>query len=159
VNARPLLTIAQVVEQFNLSRATVRRGIESGRFHNAHKDVQGRWLVPVESLIAEGIKPRKSWLKEVASEQAQVPHDEDKPLLNKVASELAQPLNERANELAQNASRIAQLETELRAEKQLRAAAERNADDLRSALRMIESRPPNESSITAEKPRRRWWSR
>lgn len=157
---RPLLTIAQVVEQFDLSRATVRRGIERGRFNGAHKDRQGRWLVPVESLIAEGVKPRKTWLKEVATEHAhegaQTAHDTLKPLQDKVATELAH----RDNELAQSAARITSLEAELVAEKRLREAAERNADDLRIALRMIESKPTTSVQLQpAEKHRKRWWHR
>jgi len=56
---RPQLTIAQVVEQFDLSRATVRRGIESSRFPNAAKDANGRWMVPIDGLVAAKIPGRK----------------------------------------------------------------------------------------------------
>lgn len=148
MTSRPLLTIAQVVEQFDVSRATVRRGIENGRFPGATKDAQGRWAVPVEALVAGGIKPRKTWLNEGAHELAQGARKVAEPLQTLVAAERAHSESERA----QSASRIAQLEAELSAEKQLRAAAERNADDLRSAMRMLEAAP----TAPAPRERRRW---
>jgi len=162
---RPLLTIAQVVDQFDLSRATVRRGIDSGKFEGAHKDAQGRWIVPVEALVVAGIKPRKTWLDNGAHEHAQhgahehnqSAHSLTDPIQTKVATEHVQS----KNELAHHASRIAQLEAELSTEKQLRAAAERNSEDLRTALRMIEAgttAPATaDSSASANKQRRRWW--
>lgn len=156
---RPLLTIAQVIEQFDLSRATVRRGIESGRFKGAHKDRQGRWIVPVESLIAEGVKPRNSWLKDVATEhaheRAQSAHDMLIPIQEKVATELAHI----EDELAQERFKVTQLEAQLEAERRLREASERNAQDLRSAMRMIEARMPPESAGSVMKPAHRWWKR
>lgn len=157
---RPLLTIAQVVDQFDLSRATVRRGIDSGRFEGAHKDAQGRWLVPVDALVVAGIKPRKTWLHGVAAkvaserthEHAQDSRTAVDPLQINVAPELAHG----EHDLAQSASRIAQLEAQLETEKRLREASERNADDLRSALRMIEASTP---PVSVQEPRRRWWQR
>ena len=159
MTSRPLLTIAQVVEQFDVSRATVRRGIDNGRFPGATKDGQGRWAVPVEALVAGGIKPRKTWLNEHAHggahELAQGAQKVVEPLQALVATERAHSENERAH----NASRIAQLEAELSAEKQLRAAAERNADDLRTALRMIEAAPSPAPEAATTQPRKRWWQR
>jgi len=157
VKSRPILTIAQVIEQFDTSRATVRRGIENGRFPGAAKDAQGRWTVPVEALIASDIKPRKTWLNELAHEQAHGGVHE----LAQGAQKVSEPLQEWvATERAHNASRIAQLEAELSAEKHLRAAAERNAEDLRIAMRMIESRPSESLMQNAEtKTRKRWWQR
>lgn len=170
---RPSLTIAQVVAQFDISRATVRRGIESGRFPGAHKDVQGRWLVPVDDLIGEHIKPRRSWINDPAHEGGHPARSEQshgaEAAETVVASEHAQSAIEHAQKLAQRDTRIAQLEAQLGAEKQLRAAAERNADDLRAALRMLEVAPataraqapvaavPNPADET--QPRRRWWQR
>lgn len=157
MSSRPILTIAQIVEQFDVSRATVRRGIDSGRFTGASKDSAGRWIVPVEALIAEGVKPRKTWLNESAHELAQGAHPVSDPIQTIVATELDQG---HSHELAHNASRIAQLEAELSAEKHLRAAAERNAEDLRIAMRMIESRPSESLMQNAEtKTRKRWWQR
>lgn len=155
MTSRPLLTIVQVVEQFDVSRATVRRGIENGRFPGAAKDSQGRWMVPVEALIASGIKPRKTWLTEGTHERAHGSQEVANPLQNLVAAERAHS----ANEHAHNASRITQLEAELSAEKLLRAAAERNAEDLRTALRMIEARPSPAPAATTVQPRKRWWQR
>lgn len=155
MSERPKLTIAQAIEQFDLSRATMRRGIESGKFTGSTKDPQGRWLVPVDALVAAGIKPRKTWLTGLASERAheltQGAHSLASPSGLQVAGELAHS----ESELAHRASRIAQLEAELAAEKRLRESAERNAEDLRSAMRMIEA-----GTQTPEpSPRRKWWKR
>lgn len=160
MSERPTLTIAQVIDQFDLSRATVRRNIESGKFDGAYKDDQGRWLVPVNTLVAAGVKPRKTWLNEVAKSMAteharEYAHDAQNlvdPFGKKVAAELARS----EDELAQHASRIALLEAQLESEQRLRKAAERNADDLRTALRMIEAAPTPLQPIT---PHRRWWQR
>lgn len=156
MTSRPLLTIAQIVDQFDVSRATVRRGIDNGRFPGATKDGQGRWTVPVEALVADGVKPRKTWLDAGAHEHAHTGAHELAQGTQKVADPLQTLV---ATERAHDASRIAQLEAELSAEKQLRAASERNADDLRTALRMIEASPARNNE-TAEQPRRRrWWQR
>lgn len=160
---RPLLTIAQAIEQFDLSRATLRRGIESGRFPHATKDEQGRWNVPIDDLVAAHVTPRKTWLIEHANEgvhldQNEHAHNALSPahsLQTLVASELAHTENKHAHELAHRDTRIVQLEAELSAEKRLREAAEQNSADLRTAMRMIEST----ASIKAPDPRRRWWQR
>lgn len=165
MTVRPSLTIAQVVDQFDLSRATVRRGIESGKFVNASKDDQGRWRIPVESLVAAGVKPRQTWLNRsaetVAVERAHKPpqgaHVTTDPNVSVVANDLPHAHDEHAHELAQRASRIIQLEAELVSERRLREASERNVDDLRMALRMIDAAPAH--SAVAESPKRRWWKR
>lgn len=153
MSSRPLLTITQIVEQFNVSRATVRRGIEKGRFPGVSKDSAGRWVVPIDALISDGVKPRKTWLDELAhGDQKEV-----NPLQPLVAAERAHYENDRTPDLAHNTSRIAQLEAELSAERQLRMAAERNAEDLRTAIRMLESGRPQQGSRRGSK--QRWWQR
>lgn len=153
---RPSLTIAEAIEQFNLSRTTVRRGIENGKFPNATKDAQGRWTIPVDDLVAAGVLPRKTWLNERAHDVFTPAHS----LQSLVASELAHPENEHVHELAHRDTRIAQLEAELSAEKRLREAAETNANDLRTALRMIEAGTnPNHPPAPDHPQRRRWWQR
>jgi len=164
VNVRPSLTIAQVVEQFELSRATVRRGIESGRFLGATKDDQGRWLVPVDVLVSAGIKPRKTWLNEVATttahERAREHAHDDKTSGYSNVSSVATELAHHEDELAQRVAHIAQLEVELAAEKRLRESAERNAEDLRLAMRMLESNTTTHRPAMPENsPRKRWWKR
>lgn len=175
-STRPTLTIAQAVDQFEISRATLRRGIDSGRFPNAAKDSGGRWGIPLDDLIGAGVKGRKTWLNEGAHQGAhqgghpahndhpQGAHNPAGPLQKLVASELAhedarelaQGARELAHELAEERRRVALLEAQLEGEKQLRAAAERNADDLRSAMRMIEA---GTTSPPVDQPRRRWWQR
>lgn len=50
---RPRLTISQAVEQFEVSRSTVKRGLNSGRYPGAERDDSGAWLMPVEALHRE----------------------------------------------------------------------------------------------------------
>lgn len=149
MSERPKLTLAQIVEQFEISRATLRRGIESGRFPHAKKDPQGRWVVPVDDLIAAQVKGRKTWLNEGAHEGGHPAHDEhaqgahipSDPSVSAVASELAQLKNELAHERAQK-----------EAAQQLADERGKHIETLNTALKMIEAAP-------GKAPRRRWWQR
>ncbi|WP_216363542.1 hypothetical protein, partial [Subtercola boreus] len=56
------------------------------------------------------------------------------------------------------------LQVQIDSERQLRAAAERNADDLRMSLRMIEASPASSlpsptAAISDESRPKRWWTR
>lgn len=168
MSERPKLTLAQIVEQFEISRATLRRGIESGRFPHAKKDPQGRWVVPVDDLIAAQVKGRKTWLNEGAHERA---HEGGHPAHNEYAQGAHIPPDPTVSAVA---SELAQLKNELAHERAHREAAERIAEErqkhietLNTALRMLESAPPSQPEPTViresnngDKPsRRRWWQR
>lgn len=56
---RPRLTILEAIREFDVSQATVKRGLRSGRYSEAAKDDNGVWSIPVESLHREH-SPRSS---------------------------------------------------------------------------------------------------
>lgn len=56
---RPRLTILEAIREFEVSHATVKRGLRSGRYAEAAKDDEGVWRIPVESLHREH-SPRSS---------------------------------------------------------------------------------------------------
>lgn len=56
---RPRLTILEAIREFEVSQATVKRGLRSGRYSEAEKDDNGVWRIPVESLHREHA-PRSS---------------------------------------------------------------------------------------------------
>lgn len=168
MSERPKLTLAQIVEQFEVSRATLRRGIESGRFPHAEKDTQGRWVVPVDDLIAAQVKGRKTWLNEGTHERA---HEGSHPAHDEHAQGAHIPPDPTVSEVA---SELAHLKNELAHERAHREAAERIAEErqkhietLNTALRMLESAPrpqPDPAVISNSKNgeksiRRRWWQR
>lgn len=148
-----------------MSRSTVRRYREQGKFPNAFKDSSGAWKIPLEDLLAVGWKPNAP----AQSEPVSVPPE---------------PVPERHNE------RVAELERALELERVKRESAERlnaqiqaNLDDLRQAMKMIEAKPvsvpvsvpepvkslptepaperlPEQPLEATEQPRkRRWWHR
>lgn len=156
MSERPKLTLAQIVEQFEISRATLRRGIESGRFPHAKKDPQGRWVVPVDDLIAAQVKGRKTWLNEDAHEPA---HEGGHPVHNELAQGTHNPLGPSVSAVA---TELAHLKNELAHEQARRELAERVAEErlshiesLSTALKMIEA----STSPAAPPPRKKWWQR
>lgn len=105
---RPRLTISQAVEQFAVSRSTLKRGLETGRYPNAAKE-SGAWSIPVESLHAEH-KPRRSQTEAKVMDQTKT----------QVQTDMNQD-----HELAQ---RVRELEQALAIEQAERRAAERVAE-------------------------------
>ena len=153
---RPLWTLSEAAQHCSVSRSTVRRYRETGKFPNAVKDPERGWIVPVGDLLVAGLRPGRSG-----------------PL-----SEPAQSEDDPAHDLAQ---RVVQLETQLTVERAQRAAVEqvaaereRSLVDLRAALRMLDAGPtrpepvppvpvvPPGSEPTPSVPpeaRPKWWQR
>lgn len=124
---RPAWTISEVVERTGASRSTIRRYRDANKFPHAYKDTAGVWRVPIEDLLAAGLKPSDPAQDEQVnqvSEQAQPTPDHTARILQEKVSELERAL---AVEQARNEGleRLAQ-------------AAQENARDLRQALRMLE---------------------
>lgn len=140
--------------------STLKRKLSNNDFPNAHKDRDGRWLIPVDDVVSLGYKPRKTW----SDDHAESGIDREKSSTTSSEAELLE---------AQH--KIQLLEVQLEAERQLRAAAELAATDLRQSLRMLESatthvspaentEPVSESqtepvSQGQEPARKRWWNR
>ena len=147
---RPELTLTEAAKAAAVSRKTIRRRLDADEFPNARRlssgagPAAGPWVIPVADLLAAGFQL----------------HQQDTPDPEPIQTEQPEP------ELAAEVTRLeAELETErtrrataeaLReAADQLRASAERNADDLRTALRMLEAGP----QPAPAPPSLHWWNR
>lgn len=153
MSKRPEFTIAQITEQFDVSRSTVRRGINNERFPNATKDHHGRWLIPVDDVLNAGYKPRKTWLNEGSHDHGHEPssqggHDQGQ------GSQTLSDANKQAvvtdhgqleNELAHERAQVDKLKALLEAERA-------HVESLRMALRMIEPGKAAPPAATAEEP-------
>lgn len=161
--SRPSWTISDAADRVGVSRSTIRRYREAGKFPHAFKDSGGVWKVPLEDLLALGLRPVE-------------------PALSTVPEPVEDGLTERVRELE---SALAVERARNEGLQRLAAAAEANAADLRLALRMLESgpvaaqnepvsssteqvpvsvpergpEPAERPSERAEQPRRRWWRR
>lgn len=146
---RPSWTITEAATRCGVSKSTIRRYREDGKFPNAWKDSSKppQWRIPLEDLLANGLKPVDT--AEAPSEQA----------------------------LSAPSERERELEALLAVERARREAAERVADmaqasveDLRMALRMLESAPVRQAEqapevslsqspeqVPEQAAKRRWW--
>ena len=126
---RPAWTLTEAVERTGASRSTIRRYREAGKFPNAYKDTAGAWRFPLEDLLAVGLSP-----SEPARDRAQSRSSEQG---QSVVSEQAS---------TSSAEQVSKLEQALREERARADNAERlaasylaNVEDLRRALRMLET--------------------
>lgn len=125
---RPAWTLTEAVERTGVSRSTIRRYREAGKFPNAYKDRAGTWRFPLEDLLAVGLSPSEPTREQAQSRSSD--HDQSMP-----------------TEQASTASseQVSKLEQALREERARADNAERlaasyldNVQDLRRALRMLE---------------------
>lgn len=127
--SRPAWTLTEAVERTGASRSTVRRYREAGKFPNAYKDAAGAWRFPLEDLLAAGLspsEPARERAQSRPSEQGQdVPAEQASTATAEQVSKLEQALREERAR-ADNAERLA-------------ASYLDNVQDLRRALRMLES--------------------
>jgi len=107
----PTVSLAEAVKNSSKSRGTLRRWITDGKIEGAIKNETG-WQIPIPSLISSG-----AW--DGISAPDEPPEIEDTNRVSELEAELLR-------------ARL-----ELNSEKKLREAAERNADDLRFAMRML----------------------
>lgn len=157
------LTISQACDAFQVSRRTLQRRLSAGDIEGAKRDGQGRWLVTVAALHAAQIPARQTWKDDATdnatnSENSATRRDSTRQTQSNTGDTGATQSATVAPDVATLRAKLRDIERELETEKQLRAAAERNADDLRLAMRMLEPSPPKHSTPTPdEAPRRRWW--
>ena len=147
---RPEFTIAHIIEQFEVSRSTVRRGLTNGRFPNAKKDHHGRWVIPVDDILQAGFPPRKTWLHDGTAHEpdSQGTHEPGQSAQNSVdANETNGFMNQvhLEKELAHERAQVDKLKALLEAESA-------HVESLRMALRMIESAPTGSPESTASSP-------
>lgn len=158
---RPAWTISRAANECAVSRDTIKRRRAAGAFPNAFQNSQRQWVIPVSDLIAAGLRPGTP---KTGDEAPAVPqgnalgHEPDAP----GARPRAAP-----DESAELRTQIEFLQVRLDAESRLRIAAEQNASDLRTSLRMLESglstvpdHVTDAPSVPASPLRRsRWWRR
>ena len=161
---RPSWDLGEAAQRCGVSRSTVRRYREQGRFPNAFKDSSGAWKIPLEDLLAVGWKPNAPAQPEPVS----VPPEPNKSINDKVAE-------------LEHALTIERVKRE--AAEQANAQMKANLEDLRTAMRMIEAKPvsvpvsvpepakvlptepaperlPEQPLDATERPKkRRWWQR
>lgn len=130
----PTVTLAEAARRSHLSQATLRRWLKADKLEGAERTAEG-WAIPVASLVESGAWPATTPAD--ADDQADTPAAPDRT--------------------AELSAQVTRLTAELSASERLLEAAERNADDLRTALRMLEAAPLPAVEST---PRRgRWWNR
>ena len=110
----PMVSLAEAVNESSKSRGTIRRWITEGKIEGAIKTDTG-WRIPIASLVTSG-----AW------------DGQTKPADGKASQVKTDKVSELELELVR-------VRLELNSEKKLREAAERNADDLRFAMRMLTS--------------------
>lgn len=54
---RPLLTVTEAAQACQVGRKTIVRRMDRLAEHGATKDTQGVWHIPIEALLAVGLKP------------------------------------------------------------------------------------------------------
>ena len=110
----PMVSLAEAVNESSKSRGTIRRWITEGKIEGAIKTDTG-WRIPIASLVTSG-----AW------------DGQTKPADGKA-------IEEKTNKVSELELELVRVRLELNSEKKLREAAERNADDLRFAMRMLTS--------------------
>ncbi len=113
----PMVSLSEAARQTNKSRGTIRNWLVEGKVPGARRTEAG-WQIPVPSLVATGL-----WDRTTPPDEIEEP-----------------PEGDRVSELE---SELARARMELHSEKKLREAAERNAEDLRVAMRMLNAGPPS----------------
>lgn len=121
----PMVSLAEAARQSDKSRGTIRNWLVAGKIPGARRTEAG-WEIPVPSLVATGL-----WGRTTPPDE--VPEQQDTDRVSELESELARA------------------RMELHSEKKLRESAERNAEDLRVAMRMLNAGP--QRPIEAPQPR------
>ncbi len=111
----PMVTLAEAARRSNKSRGTIRGWLADGKIAGARKTDSG-WEIPIPSLVASG-----AWDAVTAPDGIPEPDD--------------------INRVAELEADLARARMELHSEKRLREAAERNTEDLRIAMRMLNAGP------------------
>lgn len=125
---RPHWTLSETIARTTVSRSTLRRYTDAGKFPNSYKTQGGVWMYPVEDLLAAGIRMRPS---EQPERHLSVVTDQP-PEQPAATAELARLRLDLAVERERNAGLQEQL-----------ALAKQGQSDLRQALHILE--PPKQT--------------
>lgn len=182
---RPRLTLSEAATATGVSRSTLRRRVESGRYATAVRDPVRGWLVPVEELLGDGltlttIGRSVSALTAPVSALSERAHNGSAEVSGSEGVRDG-PLNGRAHrdgvggptvvELAEQAQRVAVLEAELRGAREVIVEVRHRAETAERALLMLtDGRVPDLAAAVAGAEagavsevalpgRPRWWQR
>ena len=147
----PTVSLAEAARRSPRSVATLRRWLANGTIAGATRDDAGAWAIPVAALVEAGAWPSTTPpdLEEVAE----------------AGHQAAAEVDEHRAQVEALTARAVAAEAQADLERLLREAAERNADDLRTALRMLEAGPArpadpatdaDQADLEAAGP---WWRR
>lgn len=149
---RPNYTLTDAAALVGVSRSTIRRRREQGKFPDAYKTRDGEWMVPLTNLLADGLRPSSS--EHVHAEQVR----------SVEGTVTLTPLAQAAHSLAQNdqahlQERLQLAERDLAVERaksegltNTLAATQARANDLSLALRMLETGRPKGAEAHAPIP-------
>lgn len=148
---RPVFTLREAAKRCGVSFSTIRRRREDGAFPNAYKTPDGQWVVPVEDLLAAGLKPtaepaqdqpRPGMLTQQAQHAAYVPISADQERIEQLERDLARA---RAQIEVEQAHRAAA--------EQIAAERARSLEDLRTTIRLLEPPQPATAPPPSVRPK------
>lgn len=150
---RPLLSVAEAAAAFDVTKRTLQRRLAAGDLAGATKDPDGRWKIPIEALHAASFAARQGTTDDTtpAPSVAPTPTNPSETRENSASSD--------ATEAASLRAILRDTQQQLDAERHRREAAEQNANDLRTALRMLEAGTVQPPAPQQPAQRRRWWQR
>lgn len=131
---RPQFTLTEAAKLTGVSRSTIRRRRESGKFPDAHRNEEGEWLIPLTNLLAAGLRPLSSERVHLEQEGELVTLTPPTPPAQP-DHELAQRLHDAELELARERARVEGLERTL-------AESQGRVQDLQKAMAMLEAPKP-----------------
>ena len=128
MNAGPTVSLADAARHSPRSVATLRRWLNAGTIAGAERDpANGAWVIPITALVEAGAWPSTT-----------PPDPEAEPAPDAALEDALEDALAQVEALTAIARAS---EVQARHQIELREAAERNADDLRTALRMLEAGP------------------
>ena len=130
MNAGPTVNLAEAARHSPRSVATLRRWLAAGTIAGAERDAAGAWAIPVAALVEAGAWPSTT-PPDPEAESAASDALQDALAQVDALTAIARASDDQAREALAAAD----------VERRLREAAERNAEDLRTALRMLEAGP------------------
>lgn len=135
---RPNYTLTDAATLTGVSRSTIRRRREQGKFPDAFKTRDGEWMIPLTDLLANGLRPRSS--EQVHDEQSRpVTLTPPPTTLAQAAHELDQAEQARLREeLAEARSELAITRAKLEGTENTLAEVRVRASEVSRALLMIE---------------------
>ena len=148
---RPSFTISEAAKLTGVSRSTIRRRRETGKFPDAFRNPEGEWCIPLTNLLAVGLRP-------VSSERVHLEETGHLVTLTPPAEpdrETENRLREAELALAAERARVEGLERTL-------AESQGRVQDLQKAMAMLEApkaaRPaPAEDRPATPPVKKTWW--